>query len=101
MARVIFITEIAEYRLDIILDYLEKKWSLKSKKEFTKKLDKSISIIKSFPESFPESSKSKGLRKCVITKQTSLYYRFDKEKVYVITIFDSRQDLNTLWQDAN
>lgn len=64
--------------------------------EFVEKLDSAIEIIKNQPEIFPESKKGKGLRKCVITKQTTLYYRYNSEQINVVTIFDTRQNPNKL-----
>lgn len=68
------------------------KWSIKVKNEFIKKLDKNILLIKNQPESFASSKKEKGLRKCIVTKQTILYYRFDKYKIKIVTFFDTRQN---------
>ncbi len=92
MSRTIVISKLAERKLDILFEYLITKWSIKVKNEFINKLDKSISHIKEYPESFPSSEKEKGLRKCVVTKQTTLYYRFDDNKIKIVTIFDTRQD---------
>lgn len=66
--------------------------ALKVKSEFVKKLDRNIKIIKVQPESFPESQKESGLRKCVITKHTTLYYRFDSRQIKIVAIFDNRQN---------
>jgi plasmid stabilization system protein ParE len=92
VSRTIIISKLAERKLDKLFEYLITKWSIKVKNEFINKLDKSISLIKEQPESFPSSEKEKGLRKCVITKQTTLYYRFDENKIKVVTIFDTRQN---------
>lgn len=70
--------------------------SEKVKNEFVKKLDHTLEIIRVQPEIFPESKKVKKLRCCVITKQTTLYYRFDSKRVDVVTIFDTRQNPNKL-----
>jgi plasmid stabilization system protein ParE len=92
MSRTVIISKLAERKLNKLFEYLIAKWSIKVKNEFIKKLDKSISLIKEQPESFLSSEKEKGLRKCVITKQTTLYYRFDKNKIKVVTLFDTRQN---------
>ena len=92
MSRTIIISKLAERKLDKLFEYLIAKWSIKVKNEFINKLDKSISLIKEQPEGFPSSEKEKGLRKCVITKQTTLYDRFDEDKIKIVTIFDTRQD---------
>jgi hypothetical protein len=44
------------------------------------------------PEMFSESQIKGGIRKCVVTAQTSLYYRICNESIEVITMIDSRQD---------
>lgn len=71
----------------------------KSKVRFCQRVGRSIAIIKNNPESFPESQKKKGLRKCVVTKHNTLYYSFDAEKIYILTVFDTRQHPNKLNED--
>ena len=99
MERAVKISRTAEKRLEQLFDILVEKWSVKVKNDFIRKLDKCIKVIKVFPYSFPESEKEKGLRKCVITKQTTLYYRFNSTTINVITIFDTRQDPANLKKD--
>lgn len=92
MKRKVTISKTAEKKLDKLFDYLLEKWSLKVKNEFISKLDSSIDIIRNQPEIFPKSEKGKGLRKCVVTKQTTLFYRFNSKKISIVTFFDSRQN---------
>lgn len=99
MSRTVIISKLAERKLDKLFEYLTTKWSIKVKNEFIKKLDKNILLIKNQPESFPSSEKEKGLRKCVVTKQTILYYRFDKYKIKIVTFFDTRQNPKKLNAD--
>lgn len=91
MRRKVVISKTAEKKLEKLFDYLIEKWSLKVKNEFIEKLDTSIAIIEKQPEIFPESKKNKGLRKCVISKQTTLFYRFNTKQIYIVTVFDTRQ----------
>ncbi len=86
----------AEKKLEKLFEYLIKEWSVKAKKDFVEKLDSSIEIIKNQPEIFPESKKGKSLRKCVITKQTTLYYRYNSKRINIVTLFDTRQNPNKL-----
>ena len=92
MNRKIKLSKTAEKKLTNLFDYLIQNWSVKVKSDFMKKLDKSLNIIKNNPEVFPESIHKKGLRKCVISKQTTLFYRFDHEFIKIVTIFDNRQN---------
>lgn len=79
-------------RLEKLLVYLENEWSLKVKNEFMEKLDRCVLKISQHPESCPVSEKFPGLFKCVVTKQTTLYYRIKENEIQVITFFDSRRD---------
>lgn len=86
----------AKIKLENLLDYLEKEWSLKSKNDFIKKLDRSIAQISRLPESCPESRVFKGLYKCVVTRQTTLYFRLNDRTIEIITLFDTRQNPDKL-----
>ena len=48
---------------------------------------------------YPESIRKKGLRRCVITKQTTLFYRFNSKTIVIVTLFDTRQNPNLLQKD--
>lgn len=96
--RVVRISKTAERKLDLLLNFLVQNWSIQVKNDFVEKLDRAISIIRTQPESFPASSKEKGVRKCLVTKQTTLYYRFDNKNIYVLTIFDNRKNPSKKFQ---
>lgn len=89
--KVVF-SERSRENLDKLLDYLESEWSLKVKREFIKKLDRSVLQISQYPESCPVSEEFPGLYKCIVTKQTTLYYRIKENEIQVIAFFDNRQD---------
>ncbi|KAA9324935.1 type II toxin-antitoxin system RelE/ParE family toxin [Adhaeribacter soli] len=99
MSRKVVLSKRAEKKLASLFDFLTEKWSEKIKHDFIQKLDKRIEAIKNKPESFPESEIQKGLFKCVITKQTTLYYRFTSRQIQIVTIFDSRQNPEKLKKD--
>lgn len=99
MSKNVVISKTAKRKLENLFEYLIENWSLKVKSDFVKKLDRSIHLIKENPESFPQSKKIKGLHKFVITKQTTLYYRFSSQRIIIVTIFDTRQNPNKLEKD--
>jgi plasmid stabilization system protein ParE len=92
MSRKLVLSKRASGKLDKLLEYLETEWSIRIKNNFIKKLDRSLQILKEKPESSPKSDRVNGLYKCVVTKQTTVYYKFDSKKLYIVTIFDTRQD---------
>ena len=96
MHRKIKLSKRAIKKLDNLLVFLEKEWSIKVKNDFIHKLEKSLKQIQTLPESFPESEKIKGLRKCVVTKQTTIFFKYSNTSIDIITIFDNRQDPKSL-----
>ncbi len=90
--RKVILSKRAAKRLNGLFEYLETEWSLKTKRDFTKKLDKSIKQIQKFPSSCPQSELEKGLFMLVVTKQTSLFYRFDSESITIVALFDNRMN---------
>ena len=81
----------AKLKLVDLLEYLENKWSSRVKQDFIAKLDKSLNRISSYPKSCPESVDLKGLHKCVVTKQNTLFYRIGTDEIEIVTLFDTRQ----------
>lgn len=96
MKREVRLATRAMKKLDNLLVYLEKEWSIKIKNDFIVKLDKSLKQIQKLPDSFPESEKVKGLRKCVVTKQTTIFYKYTEATIDVVAIFDNRQSPKSL-----
>lgn len=97
----VFLSELAENKLLKLNDFLLENWNLKVRNDFIKKLKSKIDQISEQPESCPQSSEFKGLFKCVITKQTTFYYRinFGRKEIEIITVFDTRQNPDKLEKD--
>ncbi|AUS06826.1 type II toxin-antitoxin system RelE/ParE family toxin [Pseudotamlana carrageenivorans] len=97
----VYLSEVAEKKLLKLSEYLLENWSLNTRGKFISKLTDKIEKISTHPESCPKSSEFHNLYKCVVTKQTTLYYRikFDKKEIEIITIFDTRQNPKNLKKD--
>ncbi len=87
-------SELAKAKLIFLTKYLVEEWNQSAKDRFIKKLTNKINQISKYPDSCPKSEYFPNLFKCVVTKQTSFYYRilWDEKEIEIITIFDSRQD---------
>jgi len=79
MNREVRISKAAAKKPDNLLDFLERRWSSKVKSNLIHKIDETLKYIQLHPESFPESEKIPGLRKCVLTKQTTFYYKYSEQ----------------------
>ena len=82
----------AENDFESILDYLQTKWNDRIINKFINKVDDNISLILEDHKIFPVINKELQIRKSVISKQNSLYYRKKAGKIEIIRFFDSRQD---------
>jgi len=79
-----------------IIEYLESKFSEKDVKKFVQKFDKQIRLIKSNPEIFSITPKSKTIRRTIVARLTSIYYRIDGDIIYLVSIYDNRKNPDNL-----
>jgi plasmid stabilization system protein ParE len=79
-----------------ILFYLEVEWGIKVANRFLEILDMIIQQIAKNPKQFPVIYHRKNVRKCVITKHNTLYYRYKSNRVDILRIFDTRQNPDKL-----
>lgn len=85
-------SRLAVYKLEKLSEYLVEEWSEQSNFKFLMRLDSKIKVIQKNPELFPQSQLESGLRKCVVTIQTSLLYEIQNESIFILTLIDTRQD---------
>ena len=97
--RKVVLSKQASGKLEKIFDYLEKEWSENVKQNFIKKFDDTVQFISSFPEATEKSNFKKGLHRCVVTSQTTIYYQFNDFEIQIVTIFDTRMNPNRLKQE--
>jgi plasmid stabilization system protein ParE len=86
----------AEKDAEQILDFINTKWSKRVAAKFLNKLDDNILLISEDPKLFPIIEDNLGVRKCVLTKQNSLFYRVSDETIEIIRLFDTRQNPKSL-----
>ena len=77
------------------VDYLKVKWSERISDNFLKELKRNIDLIQINPELFP-ISEFEGLSKCVISKQTSVFFIIKNDTIYIVSVFDTRQNPNKI-----
>ena len=74
-----------------ILSYLENNWSRKEVLKFIKRTETLLETILIQPYLF-KASQNQLIRKAVIGKQNSLFYRIDNDRIYLLTFWDNRQN---------
>ena len=88
----VYLSPLAEKKLSLLLEYIEHKWAKKERDEFLERILNSFKRVAIHPESSPKSQTFPNLFKCVVSKQTSFFYRFNSDDLEIITVFDNRQD---------
>ncbi|MEL6534876.1 MAG: type II toxin-antitoxin system RelE/ParE family toxin [Bacteroidota bacterium] len=92
-------SQIASYKIERLLEYLEMEWSAASRRKFVAALQDRIEALKQNPLGFPVSHFRPDIRKLVITKQTTALYTIRDEVIYIITVFDNRQDPSKTYEE--
>jgi plasmid stabilization system protein ParE len=82
----------AEEDFRIVLNYLQEQWNQQVINTFIDTIDDTIILILKEPKIFPLINRELQIRKCVLTKQNTLYYRESNKGIEIIRLFDSRQD---------
>jgi len=78
-----------------IITYIENKWGKREADNFLENLRSKERILSFYPEAFT-LSESTGYRRCVLTEQTSIIYKFENESVIIHSVFDNRQNPDKL-----
>ncbi len=92
MSKEIIWSPLSESDIESILDYLQENWDEKVVQEFLELTSSLLEKISINPRLFPVIYKNEKIRKCVLTKHNTLYYRDRKDSIDVLRIFDNRQD---------
>ena len=92
----IFWTDEAIRNFENIVRYLGREWSNKEISHFKDVLNKRLSLIQKYPELFPASSKAPNLRKAVLSKHNSVFYKIADKEIFILHLFDNRQNPNIL-----
>ncbi len=89
-------TENALQELKSIIAYLENNWTKKEIRKFSKRINKLLNLIQINPELFPKTNIKKNIRKSILSKQNTIYYKFEDGIIYILSVFDNRQDPDKL-----
>ncbi len=92
MHREIIWSPLAEEDLGSILEYLSENWNQRVIIRFLNKIDIVTNQISKNPNQYPIINKKLQVRKCVVTKQNTLFYREIEKQIEILRLYDTRQD---------
>jgi plasmid stabilization system protein ParE len=96
MSKKIIWSPLADKDFASILEYLDKNWGKEVAVYFIDLTETILNQISINPRQFPVCFREKRIRKCVLTKHNTLYYRSARSRVEILRIYDTRQDPDTL-----
>ena len=76
--------------LEATYNYLEKEFSAKELHRLSIEIEKTIELLSKSPEIFPVSD-IENIRKVVLLRFITLYYRVNEQTVEIISFFSNRQ----------
>jgi plasmid stabilization system protein ParE len=76
--------------------YLEENFSVKETNYFFSLLSAFESAVTAFPKLYPQTNKKAKLRRAVLSREVSAFYRIIGSRIEVLAILDNRCDL-TKW----
>ena len=82
----------AEKKFLLIVQYIQQNFGNVIAEKFIERVDQSVSALKEMRKAFPEFNKRKNIRRCVITKQTTVYYRIKNDSIELIALFSNHQN---------
>jgi plasmid stabilization system protein ParE len=88
-------TQEAVNNLKLILNYLTTNFSKREISNFTSKLENRLRLISLYPKLF-RKSKKKNIHISVLTKNIAVYYKVERKKIIILTLFDVRQNPNKI-----
>jgi len=84
-------TDYALKELANTYEYLEVNFTTRELKKLSTEIDATLKLISRNPKLFP-ISKSKGIRRVVIKKFNTMYYREKENAIEILSFFSNRQN---------
>ncbi len=82
----------ADSELDEVISYLEENWSEKEIHNLAIKLDDVLEIIANNPYVFQVSDLRYDIRRAVVAKYNSLYYRINGNYIEILSFYNNRKN---------
>ena len=88
-------TDLALEELESTVKYLKEKFSEKEVERLADEIERMLLIISQNPAIFSVSEKI-NVRKAVILKFNSMFYRVTKNEIQILSFFSNRQDIGNI-----
>lgn len=76
--------------------YLEENFTERECRRLATRLDFTLRLIKQNPTSYPRSEHAGRVRRAVVNRHNTIYYRVSEKQIEILSFFSNRQDPDRL-----
>ena len=87
----IFWTDFALSELEKTIEYLEENWTERELRNLAIEIEETLNLLSHNPNLFQKSDIKKEIRRVVVAKHNTLYYRINNNSIEIISFFSNRQ----------
>jgi len=85
-------TDHAINELSEAFDYVMRNWTEKELVKLSFRIEETLELISKNPELFQKTPTIKDVRRAVVTKHNSIYYRINSEIIEILSFFSNRRN---------
>ncbi len=74
-----------------ITKFIKQRWGKNSSDKFKEQVDKTLNNVSQQPYMFKASTLTHEIRKGIVSKQTSFFYKVHKDRIEILFFWDNRQ----------
>ncbi len=82
----------AEETYEALISQLQQRWGDRFVIKFHGRVSKSLTIIEATPYLYPIANENTEIRKCILHKNCSVFYKVYDNVVLIVWFWDNRQD---------
>ncbi len=90
--REVVITDTAKEDIETIADFLQINYSSRVKMDFLVKLTEQLLLIEKMPFMYQASDSNPLVRRCVVHKNASFFYKVTDDYIFILSITDNRSE---------
>ncbi|MFM6947969.1 MAG: type II toxin-antitoxin system RelE/ParE family toxin [Aquirufa sp.] len=85
-------TNFALRELEITIEYLQANWTERELRNLAVEIEETLNLLSHNPNLFQATDARKDIRRVVIAKHNTLYYRVKDNSIEIISFFSNRQN---------
>lgn len=82
----------ASKQFEKIQDYLVNEFGEKVTEEFTNRVFNFLDLLAIYPDIGTIENRERNIRGFLLHRHTTLFYKLDRGTIYILSVFDNRQD---------